>query len=142
MTKEKLYTIVCNRRQLELISRACDLVSRLQCCQFDHIANIVQPSYWGVEHKYFTRLHAFQEDLLKLKSYFNLTPNSSYGIHSLEVQDSARTLYDMHQVVRNKIAYEDSPGVTPQNRWKMHKFQVNYDEPHQSDKENELIKVE
>lgn len=139
---EKLYTITCNRRQLDLISRACDLVSRLQCCQFDHVANVVQPRDFGVENKDFSRLHYFQNDLLKLKGYFNLGENASHGIYSREVQDSARTFWDMHQVIRNKIAYEENPEVTPENRWEKGKITINFDEPHRSDKENKLIKVE
>ena len=139
---EKLYTITCNRRQLELISQACNIISRLQCCQFDHITNVVQPSDFGVENKDWTRLHHFQDDLLRLKEYFNLSLNSSYGIFSEKVQDSARTLWDIHAVLRNKMAYEDNPGVTPQNRWEKGKIFVNFDEPMHSDKENQLVKVE
>lgn len=141
MTK-KLYKITCNRRQLELISRATDLMSRLQCCQFSEVANIVQPSDFGVENKEWTRLHHFQDDLLKLKEYFNLAESASYGIYSEKVQDSARTLWDIHAVLRNKMAYEDNPGVTPENRWEKGKIFVNFDEPMWSDKENELVKVE
>lgn len=142
MTKEeKLYTITCNKRQLQLISMACDLVSRLQCCQFDHITNVVQPSDFGVENKHWTRLHHFRDDLLELKGYFNLNINSSYGISSPEVQNSARTWWDIHQVIRNKLAYEENPDVTPENRWRKGKITVNFDLPMQSDKENELIKI-
>lgn len=137
---EKLYTITCNRRQLELISKACDFMSRIQILQFDHISYIVHPKHEN--DKDFKKLHAFQDDLLKLKQYFGFAPNASYGIYSREVANSARILWDVHQVIRNKITYEENPEVTPENRWKKGKITVNFDKPHQSDKENELIKVE
>jgi hypothetical protein len=141
MTEDKLYKITCNKRQLQLISIACDLVSRLQCCQFDHITNVVQPRDFGLENENFTRLRYFRETLLEIKEYFDLNINSSYGIFSPEVQNSARTWWDMHQVIRNKLAYESNPGITPENRWEKGKITVDFDEPAHSDKENELIKI-
>jgi hypothetical protein len=117
-------------------------MSRLQIGQLDHITNVVQPSDFGVENKNWTQLHAFQDELLRLKEYLGLTISSNYGIFSEKVHDSARTLWDIHQVIRNKIAYEENPGVTPMNRWEKGKIFVNFDEPMWSDKNNILIKIE
>lgn len=135
MSKEKLYTITCNRKQLELISQACDLISRIQCLQFDKIVDIIQPNNPK-------KLFPFQDDLLKLKEYFGLSSSFCYGIFSDKVQKSAKILWDIHQVIRRHIAYEDNPGVTPENRWKKYKITVDFDDVYKSDKENELIKVE
>ena len=107
--------------------------------QFSEVARIVQPKYEN--DRDFKLLHAFQDELLDLKQWFGFSRNASYGIYSHEVQDSARTLYDMHQIIRNKLAYEANPEVNYGNRWEKGKITIDFDEPHQSDKENELIKI-
>jgi hypothetical protein len=132
------YTITLNENQLRLLSWACDVVSRIQICQLDRVADIIEPK----DDPNFAKLHAFQDELLYLKRWFGLAPNASYGIFSEEVHNSARTLWDMHQVIRNRLAYDAHPGITPQNRWWNGKFTVDFDEPFHADKENPLIEVE
>jgi len=131
-------TITCNEPQLRSLSWACDLVSRIQICQFDRIADIIEPS--GLDPD-FKRLWNFRDDLNRLKSWWGLSKNASYGIFSLEVPDTARILWDIHQVIRNRLAYDSNPGITPGNRWEKGKFTVDFDEPFHADKETPLIKV-
>jgi hypothetical protein len=131
-------TITCSESQLRLLSWSCDLVSRIQICQFDRIADIIEPSGPDPDFK---RLWDFRDDLDRLKSYWGLSKNASYGIFSEEVSDTARTLWDMYQVIRNRLAYDSNPGVTPGNRWEKGKFTVDFDEPFHADKETPLIKV-
>lgn len=139
--ESKTYTITLNEEQLKLVSRICDIVSRLQCCQFERLTDLVEPSQF-VDDPNFKRLHKVQKELNLLKIYFGLSPSASYGIYSEKVNTSARTLWDIHQVIRHYLAYQGAPGVTQENRWKHHKFTVNFDEPRHSDKSNELIKIE
>lgn len=131
-------TITCNESQLRLLSWSCDLVSRIQICQFDRIADIIEPS--GLDPD-FKRLWDFRDDLDRLKSYWGLSKNASYGIFSEEVSDTARILWDMYQVIRNRLAYDSNPGVTPENRWEKGKFTVDFDKPFHADKKTPLIKV-
>jgi hypothetical protein len=137
MSNEK-YVIECNEHQLRLLSWACEKVSRIQMCQFDSVADIVSPQIEGADYKI---LHEFRDTLNNLKRFFGLSTNSYFGIYSDKVDNSARTAFDIYQVIRNYLAYEANPGVTPQNRWKNHKFTVDFDEPTKCDEENELIKV-
>jgi len=135
---EKRYIIELNENQLRLLSWACEKVSRIQMCQFDSVADIVSPQREGSD---FTIYHEFRDALDSLKRFFGLSTNSYFGIYSDKVDNSARTAFDIHQVIRNYLAYEASPGVTPQNRWERHRFTVDFDDPMRSDNENELVKV-
>lgn len=138
MTEEKKYTIELNENQLRLLSWACEKISRIQMCQFDSVADIVSPPTEGPGYGI---LHDFRDALDSLKRFFGLSVGSYFGIYSDKVDNSARTLFDIHCVIRNHLAYEANPGVTQENRWEKHKFTVDFDEPMHSDKENELIKV-
>jgi len=131
-------TITCNESQLRTLSWSCDLISRIQICQFDRIADIIEPS--GLDPD-FKKLWEFRGNLNRLKSWWGMSSNASYGIFSLEVPDTARTLWDMHQVIRNRLAYDSNPGITPENRWAKGRFTVDFDEPFHADKGTPLIKV-
>jgi hypothetical protein len=126
--------IICSEEHLGVLSCACDLVSRIQICQFDRVADIVYPQDFG-------KLWEFRRKLDGLKFYWGMSSNMSYGIFSEEVSDTARTLWDMHQVIRNRLSYDANPGVTPENRWEKGKFTVDFDEPFHANKEVPLIKV-
>ena len=128
-----------DEKDLWFLSNACDLISRIMICQFDRIADIVEPYNMG---KDFSKLHKFREDLDDLKKYWGMSRNASYGMFSSQVSDDARTLWDMHQVIRNRLAYDNNPGITPENRWKMGKITVNFDDPFQSNPNVPLLKVE
>jgi hypothetical protein len=129
--------IICSEKNLKVLSWACDIVSRLQICQFDRVADIIEPQ----DDPDFKKLWEFRRKLDCLKSYWGMTSNMSYGIFSEEVSDTARTLWDMHQVIRNRLAYDANPEVTLENRWKKGKFTVDFDEPFHANKEIPLIKV-
>lgn len=131
MTK---YQITCNEDQLRQISNACELVSRLHMHQFDAIASMLWPNDLN-------RSSEFRDRLDDLKEFFGLFRNQYHGIYSKETSDVARTLWDVHQVLRHRLSYDAHPGITPENRWKNHCLGVNFDEPMQSDEENELIEV-
>lgn len=127
----------CNEKDLRILSRSCDIISRLKMCQFDHIADIAILK----DSLNFSKLHKFRIHLDGLKRYWNLSMNANFGIFSSEIDDTARTLWDIHQVIRNRLAYDSNPDITPQNRWEKGKFTVDFDEPFHADKENLLIKV-
>lgn len=129
--------IICSEKNLRVLSWACDIVSRLQICQFDRVADIIEPQ----DDPDFKKLWEFRRKLDCLKSYWGMTSNMSYGIFSEEVPDTARTLWDIYQVIRNRLAYDANPGVTPGNRWEKGKFTVDFDEPFHANKEIPLVKV-
>ena len=129
--------IICSEKNLRILSWACDIVSRLQICQFDRVADVIEPQ----DDPDFKKLWEFRGKLDGLKFYWGMSSNMSYGIFSEEVSDTARTLWDMHQVIRNRLAYDTNPGITPENRWEKGKFTVDFDEPFHANKEIPLIKV-
>jgi len=131
-------TIACSESQLRTLSWSCDLISRIQICQFDRVADIIEPSRLDPDFK---RLWEFRGDLDRLKSWWGMSSNASYGIFSTEVPNTARTLWDIHQVIRNRLAYDSNPGITPGNRWEKGKYTVDFDEPFHADKDTPLIKV-
>jgi hypothetical protein len=129
--------LICSEEHLRILSWACDLVSRLQICQFDRVADIVYPQ----NDPDFKKLWEFREKLDSLKFYWGMSHSMSYGIFSEEVSDTARTLWDIHQVIRNRLSYDANPGITPENRWEKGKFTVDFDEPFHANKEIPLVKV-
>ena len=129
--------ITCSKEHLQVLSLACDKVSRIQICQFDNIADIA----WPINNLDFERMWDFRRRLDLLKSFWGMTSYMSYSIFSIEIPDTARTLWDMHQVIRNRLAYDANPGVTPENRWEKRKFTVDFDEPFHTNKEIPLIRV-
>jgi len=129
--------ITCSKEHLGILSLTCDKISRIQICQFDNVADIA----WPVNNLDFEKMWDFRRGLDSLKFFWDMTSNMSYSIFSKEVSDTARTLWDMHQVIRNRLAYDSNPGVTPGNRWERRKFTVDFDEPFHANKEIPLIRV-
>lgn len=128
------YQITCNEAQLRIMSNACELVSRLHMHQFDAIASYLWPNDLNQSREFHDRLD-------DLKEFFGLARNQYHGIYSKEISNDARTLWDAHQVLRNRLSYDAHPEITPENRWKNHGWGVNFDEPMKSDEANELIEV-
>jgi hypothetical protein len=118
----------CNEKNLRILSNSCDTISRIKMCQFDNIANIVTLK----DPRDFVKFHRFKSHLDGLKRYWNLSMSANFGIFSHEIDNTARTLWDMHQVIRNRLAYDSSP---------VRKVLVDFDEPFCSDGINPLIKV-
>lgn len=134
-----MYQITMNREHLDLLLQATDIMSRIHMLQFNRMADVVQPT----EDSHFEKLHQFQDELNNLKKFWDISLNASFGINSNQISNDARTYWDMHQVLRNFVSYEDHPEVTPENRWKIpNGWTVNFDEVLQANNDIGLIKIE
>lgn len=102
---KRLFTMVLNKRQLEVLSNACDCHSRNICGQLDiGLEDLIEA---GIKRAYttadFNKRHDICEQA-KMKLYevkslvWDLGPGTNMGIH---YDESSDILYDIHQVIRN-----------------------------------------
>jgi hypothetical protein len=112
---EKEYTIKLTKRQLQLLSYACDRMSRLIEGQ-DWIYQELMEQAWekrckevvgghGMDNEWdggWYKMREDAEDISKKikKRFWGCEPNQMYGIKYDSVSD---TLYDMHQVMRHQL---------------------------------------
>ena len=111
------YQLTLNEKKARVLSNALDLYARVISFQLETVADVIMfdnndlkvYSTDGEEIPY-EDLHNFKDALRQLKAQFlKCHPNSSHGIQSRHISDSARIAYDIHQVVRNSV-YENSDG--------------------------------
>jgi hypothetical protein len=102
-------------KQAKLISRMCDICSRLYAGQVQELEEF---------HK------LPRERMLDIKnSWFpELNNNASYGIVNTQISDNARILYDMHQVIRHWFAWRNQKN-TPKTRNWSEQIGVSFDNP-------------
>ncbi len=112
MTKLEL-----TENQLKVISEACDILSRLYSGQIKELNKISHTQI--PEHL-----------LIGLKPFMfpELSTNSSYSISSSKINDNARVLYDIHQVIRYYLAWKDEKN-SPKNRNWEKQIGVQFDDP-------------
>jgi len=96
-----MYNLKLSKKQLIVISQALESFARAKTGQFDYALEHV--NFIG-----FVEARKMSENIKKL--YLpELRENETYGIHQKKVSDDARIAYDIHQVIRNKIAWEERP---------------------------------
>jgi hypothetical protein len=108
------YVIHLNEEQVRIISRACELFARVHTGQLTPIAE-------EFFHKTTPILHSLQDGLRRLEPLITgMPPHASLGLTNPEVPDKARVAYDIHQVIRYIISWDNNPdgGIT-----------VNFDRP-------------
>jgi len=104
---QRLFTMQLNKRQLEVLSEACDCHSRNICGQLDVglelvIEKAIARTYSTAD---FERRHDIRETarmrLYEIKSLvWDLGPGTSHGV---KYDDAADILYDIHQVIRHHL---------------------------------------
>ena len=117
--KEQKYSIELTKREVELLSWACDTFSRIICGQSWSIQDILEQA-WEKRAKEATEnfmdkefdggWDKMREETNKLcddikKKYWGLGGNSQYGIH---YDNTADFLFDCHQVLRHQLWLDDS----------------------------------
>lgn len=104
----KTYCLTMSEEQAELISSACDFYGRIILGQFDRITEECLEIREPIES--YCKDRDMANDLLRLARricYPDLIyPGASYGIGHSEKADR---LYDIHQVLRNKVAWSVQP---------------------------------
>lgn len=106
------YQITATQSQLELIQRALDMYSRIGMGQvgtavtdhpdvikriFNHRSNLVSLFEVSIAVDAAMKYWVFEE----------LPQNGYHGIHSSKINNSNRNAYDMVQVIRSKIAWDN-----------------------------------
>lgn len=126
-----------SENQLVVIKHACDVYSRLMIGQLDdalRLFPVKKEIDWTAYHDDILRI----KDILNKYTEFDLK-NSNLGIYNPSVNPSARVAYDIHQVIRNKVAYDKAikQGIIQKggSRKMPEMIQVDYDEPIQTSDE-------
>ena len=94
-----MYTLTLTEDQARALSNAAELVSRLHMGQLDVLA---------LFNKYPDNFEGVYRVIDQLREEMNLIPdgcgkNAYYGITSPDITNTARTLFDAHQVIRHEI---------------------------------------
>lgn len=135
---EKIYTIKLNKSQLETLSVATEILSRLGIGQFNFALDWL-PFDNGKCISHEDQLY-FSERLSALMVHHIDGYRSSLGINSRETPEFAKIAWDLHQVFRNRLAWEravekgivaslDAPRKWPEM------MTVDYDEPFHASEE-------
>ena len=107
-------TIECNEQQAITLMRMCEFMSRLYAGQTD------------IFHEMGMSREDQQE--MKRKLFPELSPTSYYAIHSQQIPEDARILWDFYQVLRYTIAWAHAPNKPEKRDWRT-QIGVCYDEP-------------
>ena len=102
------YNLELSPEQARLVSEACDFYSRVLIGQFDRITEACLDIGGSVQD--YCQKRDMANDLLRITRRIFwpelVHPGQSYGIGHNQKADR---LYDVHQVLRNKIAWEEQP---------------------------------
>jgi hypothetical protein len=103
---EKLYNLQVTEKQLQVISTACELLSRIQGGQvrevFDHLP-LRKDMDWGVYHEIQDELTKRMPEILKdgINGW-----SSSFGVGHPELPESKDIAIDLYQTIRHKKSWE------------------------------------
>ena len=103
---EKLYNLQVTEKQLQVISTACELLSRIQGGQvrevFDHLP-LRKDMDWGVYHEVKDELTKRMPEILKdgIDGY-----SSSFGVGHPELPESHDISWDLYQTARHQLSWE------------------------------------
>lgn len=128
-SSEKRYTIELNESQLYALMNSCENCSRLMMGQFSTIKDICYRHTQGIPD--YMEMRDI-ETQLKQMFYPELSPNAYHGIHSKEIPNVARTLFDFYQSARCTVSWDHSL---------IREWTLNFDDPYVTDHENTLPKV-
>lgn len=117
------YVLELSKRQAQVLSQAAELFARLGIGQFDKLDRF----FWDSAQQARDHLDALR--LLKNGSLY-----ASPSIRSPEINDDYRVLYDLHQVIRHRLAWDRDP-----NPGAFHG--VAHDKPMQTSKDEPLARI-
>jgi len=111
---KRKYILELDEDQVQALSNACEIASRLAMGQFTEITNDLW-FHWKVDHD--TR-DVCENILTTSKSMLTgLDRNSYFSISSPDVAENFKIMYDLHQVVRYRLAWDRNPS----DDWNVHK---------------------
>lgn len=94
------YTIEVNEEQAKVISLALDIFSRMEGGQLEWVFSMIP---W----KYHEKLESVEPMLKELQLLLTGMQHGNLGIGN--VSDSARIAFDLHQVIRHRLAWDREP---------------------------------
>lgn len=94
------YTIEVNEEQAKVISLALDIFSRMEAGQLEWIFSMIP---W----KYYEKLESVEPMLKELQLLLTGMQRGNLGIGN--VSNSARIAFDLHQVIRHRLAWDKYP---------------------------------
>lgn len=100
------YQLTLNDEQVQMLLRALDVYSWIGCGQFERILELFRDDPRRREEcsiQWETLFRLFKQQLLSLEG------NASYSICSPEVSVDYRLAWDILQVIRHHIAWEEQP---------------------------------
>jgi hypothetical protein len=123
---ERKYEIKVSEKQVRIINAALDLYSRLLMGQWEECV---------LSELHLSDNYQCEQELRRIATEYKArpSPNGFYGISNERVHDNARTAWDMQQVFRHRISWDNEP----KGGWT-----VNFDKPMQTNPEVELAKIE
>lgn len=132
-----MYNLKISKKQAEIISKALDFYSRIGCGQMSEVLwhPSVAKKMWVkdsnnlTENQWNNKVISQLLDNIK-KIIWGYEPNEHGGITMAEEDD--KIAYDLHQVIRHKLAWEETPegGIT-----------VDFHKPMKYSEEEELCEV-
>jgi hypothetical protein len=127
--EQKYYTLVMTEKQANIIKDALDVFSRLQMGQGWVIDDIFHQGY---------EKSRMIDHMFKSVYFPSLEENAYHGIHSKEISNDARVAYDMIQVIRHRIFWDNHPDEDK------HSWCVSSHKPMKSSMDNkeDMIKIE
>jgi len=125
----KKYKLTVTEKQANVIRKALEIYSRIGLGQFVEI--LYHPQWW-LNVNDTEKVHKDIDNLIKSVCGFE-NSNMSYGIYSEEVDDTCRVAYDIEQVIRHRISWDNNPEGG---------FTVNFGKPMKTSKKEELPKIE
>lgn len=100
------YRLEITRKQAQVIQEACDLYSRLKCGQMEELLRFFDLRARASRDD-FQAARVFLEKIGQIVT--GLGPGVSHSVGSHEIGDEARVAYDLLQVIRNRLAWEEKP---------------------------------
>jgi hypothetical protein len=127
VSESKLYQVTLNSKQVEAISCACELFTRIRLGQFSDILWKVYPEKMlGEQRPEIDRLFDQLGMLLRGKL-------SHYGSDS-DWSERSEITWDIYQVLRNRLAWDRNPSGNPMN--------VDFDDPMPKNRDVKLVKIQ
>lgn len=113
----KHYVSYCNLKdfQARVLVSALDFFTRIGIGQIEEISHGIYVFGWNYPNEWMEQFNEVREILDEIKfNLIGMPPNASYGIHSPEIPDEIRMAYDIQQVIRHRLAWDQEPngGIT------------------------------
>lgn len=101
------YTMSMDEEQAHITSKALELYTRVMMGQFGYIAEVAQPLI--EERGVATFAEASEAMILVKEAVLGFSTGQSHGIHNPKVHEHARIAFDVHKVIRHRLAWDREP---------------------------------